>query len=212
MILEDQIRIQDGNTFKEFTKDGRRIYHKSMGNGMSKPMKVAYYAVTLWGNRIINKLPSRHIRKWFYQILGAKIGKNCFPCRRVEILLPKGLELGDGVGIGWFAELDARGGIKIGHDTNISSHVKLITGSHDINDPDFTADFLPIHIGHHCWIGTGATILQGVKIGDGAVVAAGAVVTKDVPSGTVVGGIPAKEIQTRTTTLEYHNSAAPLLY
>ena len=47
-----------------------------------------------------------------------------------------------------------------------TSHVKMITGSHDIDDPDFTADFKPIHVGHHCWIGTGATILQGVNIGD----------------------------------------------
>lgn len=212
MISEDQIRIQDGHSFKEFTQDGRRIYHKSMGNDMSKPVKAVYYAVTLWGNRIINKLPSRHIRKWFYQILGAKIGKNCFPCRRVEVLLPRGLELGDGVGVGWFAELDARGGIAIGHDTNVSSHVKMITGSHDINNPDFTADFLPIHIGHHCWIGTGATILQGVKIGDGAVVAAGAVVTKDVPAWTVVGGVPAKAIMKRDQNANYTNGSAPFLY
>lgn len=81
----------------------------------------------------------------------------------------------------------ARGGIRIDHDTNISSHVKWITGSHDISDPDFTADFLPIHIGHHVWIGTGAMVLQGVKIGDGAVVAAGAVVTQDIPAYEVWG-------------------------
>ena len=212
MIEKDQIKVQDGNTFKEFTEDGRRIYHKSMGNDMSKPVKAVYYAVTLWGNRVINKIPSRHLRKGFYKLLGAKIGNNCFPCRRVEVLLPKGLILEDGVGIGWFAELDARGGIKVGHDTNISSHVKLITGSHDINDPEFTADFLPIHIGHHCWIGTGATVLQGVKIGDGAVVAAGAVVTKDVPAWTVVGGVPAKEITKRSQSASYKNGCAPFLY
>lgn len=211
-MKEDQVRIQDGNTFREFTEDGRRIYHKSMGNDMSKPAKAIYYAVTLWGNRIINKLPSRHIRRWFYQMLGAKFGKNCYPCRRVEILLPKGLELGDGVAVGWFAELDARGGITVGHDTNISSHAKLITGSHDIDDPDFTADFLPIHIGHHCWIGTGAMILQGVRIGDGAVVAAGAVVSKDVEPWTVVGGIPAKEIRKRKDNVEYQSGKPPILY
>lgn len=79
------------------------------------------------------------------------------------------------------------------HDTNISSHVKMITGSHDIDDPDFTADFNPIHVGHHCWIGTGAIILQGVNIGDGAVVAAGAVVTnKDkyqIPISITMGAV-----------------------
>lgn len=140
-MKEDQKRIQDGNTFREFTEDGRRIYHKSMGNAMSKPAKAVYYAVTLWGNRIINKLPSRHIRRWFYQMLGAKFGKNCFPCRRVEILLPKGLELGDG-----------------------------------------------------------------------AVVAAGAVVTKDVEPWTVVGGIPAKEIRKRKAEAAYKNGSVPFLH
>ena len=106
---------------------------KSLGNQMSKPVKCIYYAVTLFGNAIWNKIPSRHLRKWFYQLLGAKMGKNTFPCRRVEILLPQGLKLGDGVAVGWFAELDARGGITVDHDTNISSHVKMITGSHDID-------------------------------------------------------------------------------
>ena len=147
-----RIKVQDGNTFKEYTDDGKRIFHKSMSNNMGKIHKAVYFAITLWGNRIINKLPSRHIRRWFYQMLGTRFGKDCYPCRRVEILYPKGLELGNGVAIGWFAEIDARGGIKVGHDTNISSHVKLITGSHDIDDPHYTADFLPIHIGHHCWI------------------------------------------------------------
>ena len=155
---------------------------------MPKALKVIYYSIVLFGNVVINKLPSRHLRKWFYQMMGAQIGKNTYPCRRVEVLLPRGLKLTDGVAVGWFAELDARGGITVDHDTNISSHVKLITGSHDIDDPDFTADFRPIKIGHHCWIGTGATILQGVNIGDGAVVAAGAVVTKDIPPYEVWGG------------------------
>lgn len=185
---------------------------KSFGNHMSKPVKCIYYAVTLFGNAVWNKIPSRHLRKWFYQMLGAKMGKNTFPCRRVEILLPQGLALGDGVAVGWFAELDARGGITVGHDTNISSHVKMITGSHDIDDPDFTADFKPIHVGHHCWIGTGATILQGVNIGDGAVVAAGAVVTKDIPSYEIWGGIPAKCIRKRTEHLRYKIGAPPMLH
>lgn len=168
--------------------EGKREHRKSLGNKMPKIVKCIYYAITLFGNVVINKIPSRHIRRWFYQLMGARLGKGTMPCRRVEVLLPMGLELGDRVTVGWFAELDARGGIKVGNDTNISSHVKLITGSHDVDDPDFTADFRPIHIGHHCWIATGATILQGVSIGDGAVVAAGAVVGNNVPPYTIVGG------------------------
>lgn len=187
-------------------------HHKSLGNEMSKPAKAVYYAIVLFSNTVVNKLPSRHLRKWFYQIMGAEIGKKTFPCRRVEILFPKGLKLADGVAIGWFAELDARGGITVDHDTNISSHVKLITGSHDLDDSDFTADFRPITIGHHCWVGTGAIILQGVTIGDGAVIAAGAVVTKDVPPYEVWGGVPAKHIRNRGKDLKYSIKSAQLLH
>lgn len=185
---------------------------KSLGNDMPKLVKYIYYTIVLFGNVFINKIPSRHIRKWFYQLMGAKIGKNSFPCRRVEVLLPKGLQLADGVAVGWFVELDARGGITVDHDTNISSHVTLITGSHDIDDPNFTADFKPIKIGHHCWIGTGATVLQGVTIGDGAIVAAGAVVTKDIPAYEVWGGVPAKFIRKRSDNLDYSIDATPIFH
>lgn len=88
----------------------------------------------------------------------------------------------------------------------------MITGSHDIDDPDFTADFQPIHVGHHCWIGTGAIILQGVRIGDGAVVAAGAVVTKDVPEYEVWGGVPARYIRKRNRDLRYKVASATILH
>ena len=189
-----------------------KTHKKSLGNEMSKPVKCVYYAMTLFGNVIWNKLPSRHLRKWFYQLLGAKIGTETFPCRRVEILLPKGLTLGERIAVGWFTELDARGGIYIGSDTNISSHVKLITGSHDIEDSNYEADFQPIHIGHHCWIGTGAIVLQGVTIGDGAVVAAGAVVTKDVEAYSVVGGVPARFLRKRPKDLDYKLGRPPFLY
>lgn len=188
------------------------MHQKSLGNDMPKLCKCIYYTIVLFGNSIWNKIPSRHLRKWFYQLLGAKIGKRTFPCRRVEVLLPKALILGNRVSVGWFAELDARGGITVGNDTNISSHAKLITGSHDVDDPYFTADFKPIQVGHHCWIGTGAIILQGVTIGDGAVVAAGAVVTKDIPPLQIWGGIPARFIRDRNVDLRYESGSLSMLH
>lgn len=187
-------------------------HHKSLGNAMPKPIKAIYYAFVLFGNVVINKIPSRHIRKWWLQLFGAKIGKRTLPCRRVEVLLPLGLKLGNGVAVGWFAELDARGGIEVGDNTNISSHVKIITGSHDIDDPYFTADFKPVIIGERCWLGTGAIVLQGVTIGDGAIVAAGAVVTKDIPPYEIWGGVPAKKIRDRERNLRYSNKQAPFLH
>lgn len=84
--------------------------------------------------------------------------------------------------------------ITIGEDVKISEDV-LIRDSDNhtiVGGRDKTA---PIHIGNHVWIGAKAAILKGVTIGDGAIVAAGAVVTKDVPQGALVGGVPAKIIK-----------------
>ncbi len=176
---------------------------ESPNRKMSKPIKCIYYAVVLFGNVVVNKIPSRHLRKWFYQVLGAKIGRHAFIARRADVLFPKGLNIAGNVAVGWFVDLDARGGIIIGHDSNISSHAIMITGSHDVDDPMFTASFKPITIGHHVWVGTGATILQGVTIGDGAVVAAGAVVTRDIPPFEVWGGVPAHFIRKRNPDVQY---------
>ena len=82
----------------------------------------------------------------------------------------------------------------IGEDVKISEDV-LIRDSDNhtiIGGKEKTA---PIHIGNHVWIGVRAVILKGVTIGDGAIIAAGAVVTKDVPANTLVGGVPAKIIK-----------------
>lgn len=87
--------------------------------------------------------------------------------------------------------------IEIGNCVVINDGVRLITGSHDIHSPTYDHVFSPIIIEDHAWIATDAMILKGVRIGRGAVVAAGAVVTRDVPPFTVVGGNPAREIGTR---------------
>ena len=76
--------------------------------------------------------------------------------------------------------------------------MKLLAGYHDISTLNFAFRTKPITIGSCVWIATGAMVLPGVAIGDGAVVAAGAVVTKDVEPWTVVGGNPARFIKKRT--------------
>lgn len=93
-----------------------------------------------------------------------------------------------------------RGGISIGNDVFIGPKVNLITINHDPNPENRSATCgRPIAIEDKVWIGINATILPGVKIGYGAIVGAGSVVTKDVPEMTVVAGNPAriiKEIET----------------
>ncbi len=108
---------------------------------MGNVRKKIYYAIIFFGNVVINKIPSRNIRKWFYELMGAKIGADTVIYRRAEILSPKGLHIANNVSSGWFVHLDARAGISIGENTNISSYSKLITGSHDIDDSMFTAQF-----------------------------------------------------------------------
>lgn len=172
-------------------------------NDMKHWVKYFYYPLFLFRNVVINKIPSRHLRKWFDKLMGARIGKGSFLFRRTEVLFPKGLLIGKNSTVGWFALIDARGGICIGDNVTLASYVKLVTGTHDTKSAKFEASFLPIRIDNYAWICTGATICSNVHIGEGAVVAAGAVVTKDVPPYTIVGGVPARKIGDRCRELAY---------
>lgn len=174
--------------------------------------KYMYYPITLFRNTFINKIPSRHFRRFFDKLLGARIGSGSYLFRRTELLFPKGLLVEKNSTVGWFALLDARGGIKIGNNVVVASYVKMVTGTHDINSSEFEASFKPIIIGDYVWICTGATICQNVTIGEGAVIAAGAIVTRDVPPYTVVGGVPAKVIGTREKLNFTYIPSTPLLH
>lgn len=110
---------------------------------------------------------------------------------------PTGLAVGQGTHINEGCLLDARAGIRVGSSVSISHQVKIMTGSHDTNSPVFKGVFSPVVIEDFVWIGVGAIILKGVKLGRGCVVAAGAVVTKDIPPMTIAGGVPAREIGKR---------------
>lgn len=121
-----------------------------------------------------------------------------------DIRRPDQIEIGRGAVIGFWATLDGRRGIKIGPDVNISSEAALMTLQHDPGAPDFGTRGGPIVIEERAWISFRATILPGVTVGRGAVVAANATVTKDVEPFTIVAGTPAKAIARRPEALEYH--------
>lgn len=88
----------------------------------------------------------------------------------------------------------AAGGITIEDDVLVAANVQLISNNHDLQDHQILT-CKPVRLKRNCWIGAGATILPGVTVGENAVVAAGAVVSKDVEDNTVVGGVPAKLIK-----------------
>ena len=108
----------------------------------------------------------------------------------------KNITVGKNVFINMGCKFQDQGGIFIGDGALIGHNVVLATLNHGIS-PDERHDLFPapIHIGKNVWIGANATVLPGVTIGDNAVIAAAAVVTKDVPANVVVGGIPAKVIR-----------------
>lgn len=140
-------------------------------------------------------------RMMLLRIFGAKLHArpkgyvSLNPKARIES--PWNIEIGNLSSIGNQAWIYALDKITIGEKTCIGEQVKLLTGYHDISTLNFAFRTKPITIGSCVWIATGATVLPGVTIGDGAVVAAGAVLTKDVEPWTVVGGNPAKFIKKR---------------
>ena len=144
------------------------------------------------------------LRNWYLTVLKMKIGKGTYIMKRNYIINCNLISIGKFCHINNFCIIDGRGHITIEDNVSISHKVSLITGSHDLRTQSFRGIFKPIHIKEYAWIGIGATILQGVTIGKGAVVCAGAVVTKDIEDYAIVAGIPAKKIGIRTNELNYN--------
>ena len=114
----------------------------------------------------------------------------------------KGIKLGNNVGLGEFAYLGGAGGLSIGDHTIIGQYLSCHPENHVTTEIDELIRLqgvtrIGIEIGKNCWIGAKVTILDGVKIGDGCIVAAGAVVTKSFEPNSVIGGVPAKLIKVR---------------
>jgi maltose O-acetyltransferase len=114
-----------------------------------------------------------------------------------------GVSIAEGTTIDQSVKLDGRGGLTIGQSVSIAPEVCLLTADHDPTSATFAGRTAPIVIEDFAWLGTRAMVLPGVTVGTGAVVAAGAVVTKDVPPYAIVGGVPARVIGERPRDLAY---------
>lgn len=151
----------------------------------------------------IGQIHSHHIRNFFYKYAHRlDLGQNAVIYAGAEIRNPSGLKIGKGTIIGDNAILDARAGIDIGENVNFSSNVRIWTLQHDYRDPNFACNpdhYGPVKIGNRAWIGPHSIILRNVTIGEGAVVAAGSVVTHDVQPYDVVGGDTCKSNRKKTT-------------
>lgn len=157
-----------------------------------------------WG---VGYFPSHHFRRFFYRLFGMKIGSGSTLHMMGRIYDPRHIEIGDDTIIGEKFSLDGRkqlpnsqGGLSIGDHVDIASEVMIWTSQHDIHSDDFHAIEAKVEIDDYVFIGPRAIILPGVKIGKGAIVGAGAVVTKNVADGEIVAGVPAKSIGRRKST------------
>lgn len=155
----------------------------------------------------ISEIPFHSIRMFYYRtVFQADIAKDVVIYKGCEIRDPVKLHIGRSSIIGDDAILDARAGLFIGENVNLSSGVSIWTLQHDWRDPDFKCNpehYGPVFIGDRVWLGPGSIILPHTSVNEGAVVAAGAVVTKDVEAFTLVGGIPAKPLGKRPDDLRY---------
>lgn len=154
----------------------------------------------------IGFIPCHSLRNFIYKyIFGMDLKKNTVIYYGLEFRDGNKLKIGSSI-IGDKALFDARNGIEIKDNVNFSSNVSIYTEQHNHRDSEFKCnsdDSFKVVIDDRAWIGPNVIILPGVHIGEGAVVAAGAVVTKSVSAYTIVAGIPAKKIGDRNRNLTY---------
>jgi putative colanic acid biosynthesis acetyltransferase WcaF len=133
-------------------------------------------------------------RNFILRMLGAKIGKGVKIYPSARIMYPWLLQIGDFTTISWQVKVYNLGKTIIGHHTMVSQYSHLCGGTHDYISGNFELLRTGLTIGNNVWIAADAFIGPGITVHDGALVAARAVVVKDVVSGAIMGGNPAREI------------------
>ena len=174
---------------------------RTTGSGRTLLVRVLNYMT----NDVVSRVPSFRVRHaWYRRVLGISLG----PGSGVHLgcyvwfygpgqVRRDGLVVGDRTRINRGCCLDARGSLRIGRDVSISREVMILTAYHRYDSPDFEVETKGVVVEDSVWIGTRAMVMPGVTLGRGCVVAAGAVVTRDVPALAIVGGVPARRIGTR---------------
>lgn len=142
------------------------------------------------------------VKSTFLRIQGAKIGRWITYYPGIKIIPAKNLVIGDFVDLAWGVIITTKGGVEIGERTLVGYDSKIISSNHAVPSNKgriFNSGHVSkkITIGRDVWIGANSVILPGVNIGEGAIIAAGSVVTKNIDPFTIVGGVPAKLIKNR---------------
>jgi maltose O-acetyltransferase len=152
--------------------------------------------------RLIPRYTGARIRTYILRAAGLQIGHGTFIMGRPRMYgsgnIRQHLRIGEKVVLNTDCFFDLNAPITIGNHVGIGHEVMLLTTSHEIGETFHrtgTVTYAPITIEDGVWIGSRSTVLPGVTIGAGSIVGSGAVVTKDVPPNTLVGGVPAKVIR-----------------
>lgn len=165
----------------------------SLGNrGARAIWGIAHVLLIRWTPR-----PLHSWRAFVLRLFGAKLGRNCHIYPKAIIWAPWNLEAGDECGVADGAILYNQAKIRLGRRVVISQGSHLCCGSHDYEDPNFPLIAKPITVGDQAWIAAECFVHSGITIGEGAVIGARSVVTKDVPAWMVCAGNPCQPIKPR---------------
>jgi maltose O-acetyltransferase len=165
---------------------------------------IYYQGFGLFMIALAGLVPSHHFRRFVYRyIFGVHLGRGSIIHWQTRFFQPSGVRIGEYCNIGNNACLDGRRGLSIGNCVSTGAEVMIYTLQHDIDSPSFDVIGGPVTIDDYVYIGPRALILPNVRIARGAVVAAGAVVTQNIPPYAVVGGVPARFIRERRRDLDY---------
>lgn len=170
---------------------------------MTNKIREFIYGIWMLTTNIIMIIPFYCIRHLWLKIFLRSFGKGNAVKRGVEIRIPHRITIGNNNCINHHVLLDGRGDLVIGNNVDIAQEVNIWTAQHDYNDDNYSGTTGKVVIEDYVWLASRVTILPGVHIHKGAVVASGAIVTKDVPENAIVGGIPAKIIGYRKCNFNY---------
>jgi len=193
-------------------KNGQTLTSDNILNKISNRIDTIFLEFWLMILRWVGYIPIHTIRKIFYILSGLKMPLNSTIHMWANFFNPENIKIGHDSIIGDHCFLDGRAPLEIGSHVNIASQVLIYNDEHNINSPDFSNSFGPVIIKDYVFIGPRAIILPGVTIGRGAVVAAGAVVTKNIPDFEVWGGVPAKKISDRQLKNPAYVLGRPMLF
>jgi len=196
----------------------RPLAWRQSKQGTNRIAFVAAHLLNYATNHVVSRIPFYSIRgAWYQHVMGIEMGRgsavqlDCYlwsygprSNRRLQTRIGARSVINRG------CIIDVRTGLTIGADVSISPEVAILSTQHDLNDVEFSLQGKRVVIEDHVWIGMRATVLPGVTIGRGAVIAAGAVVTKDVAPLDIVAGVPARPVGRRKLDPNYKLPNPPL--